>query len=218
VSIIEAQVVGDYDVYTVKAKEPDDLKEWIEDHGYEVPDDYEPVFQHYIDKGWVFVALKVHLPDEIPWYEGYYGPGMYPIQYGALHPLFFMFESEELIYPMLITKLNGGSTDLLMYVLADHRVQFKSSEQKWAGWVKEAEFPDYHPLEFYVRGTRFITKLRRVYFWESDYEDDLFVAFAPNDVEDRYATAELPTNFLMLGYLAAGFPLLSRLRSRRKRE
>ncbi len=219
IDMIEKQTVGDYDVFTVAAETPQELKTWIENNGYVVPDDWESVFQCYIDKEWIFVAIKVHLPENITWYDGYYGPARYPIQYGVLHPLFFLFETDDLIYPMLISKLNGGSTDLTMYVLADHRMQFKDSEQKWAGIVDEQEFPDYHPLEFYVRGERYLTKLRRVYFWDSDYDADLYLSQAPNDVEDRHgAVVELPTNFLMLGFLAAGFPLLKRIRRRKRNE
>jgi hypothetical protein len=217
VDVIESQVVGNYDVFTVAADDPDDLKQWIENNGYIVPEGYESVFQCYINKGWIFVAIKVHLPEEITWYDGYYGPASYPIQYAVLHPLFFMFETDELVYPMLISKLNGGSTDLTMFVLADHRMQFKDSKQKWAGWIKEEDFADYAPLEFYVRGTRFLTRLRRVYFWEDDYDADLYLSAAPNDVEERHGAVELPTNFLMLGFLAAGFPLLGKAGRRRKK-
>jgi len=220
IDMIEKQVVGDYEVFTVAADTPEELQTWIENNGYVVPDGWESVFQCYIDKGWIFVAIKVHLPEEITWYDGYYGPASYPIQYGVLHPLFFMFETDELIYPMLISKLNGGSTDLTMYVLADHRMQFKNSKQKWAGWIDEADFPDYHPMEFYVRGERYLTKLRRVYFWEDDYDADLYLSCAPNDAEDRHGaiTVEMPTNFLMLGFLAAGLPLMKRLRRVKRRK
>lgn len=217
VDYLDRQVVGNYDVFTVAAETPDDLKTWIEDNGYVLPegDAYKSVFQRYIDKDWIFVAIKVHLPDEIPWYDGYTGYDYSPIQYGVLHPLFFLFKSDELIYPMLISKLNGGATDLTMYVLASHKMRFKDSKQKWAGWVKEADFTDGSPLEFYVKGTQFMTKLRRVYFWDKDYDADLYLLQAADDKEDREAQAEIPTNFLMLGFLAFGFPIYGRLKKRK---
>ena len=215
VDILDMEVVGDFDVFTVTADEPDDLKIWIEDNGYEVPEGYESIFQNYINKGWIFVAIKVHLPDEIPWYDGHYGQDMYPIEYGVLHPLAFKFATDELVYPMLISKLNGGGTVLTMYVLSDHRMQFKQSNQNWAEWLTEEELSDYSPLAYYVGEKKFLTKLRRTYFWDDDYYADLYLSQAPNDKEDRNGQAEMPMNFLLLGFLAVGFPLAGRIRFRR---
>jgi hypothetical protein len=218
IDMIEKQVVGNFDVFTVEAETPEELKSWIEENDYVVPEGYESIFQNYINKGWIFVAIKVHLPEEINWYEGSYGPNYYPIEYSVLHPLYFQFETDELVYPMLISKLNGGSTDLTMFVLADNKMQFKDSKQKWAGWINEDDIPDYNPLEFYVRGERFLTKLRRVYFYDSDYDADLYLTQAPNNVEDRGGDVHLPANFLLLGFLTAGFPLLGRVSRLRKRK
>ena len=95
-------------------------------------------------------------------------------------------------------------------------MQFQKSKQKWAGWVDESDFTDGNPLEYYVTGHKFLTKLRRQYLWDSDYDADLYLAKAPDDAEDREAEVELPTNFMMLGILAAGFPIIGRARRRKK--
>ena len=111
VDLLSREEVGIYDVSILSADEPGALPEWLHDNGYAFPEEGGPILDAYVEEGgWYFVAARV-LPDESDQLAG------------DVHPLWFSFDTQQPIYPMRLTALLGESVEVLLYILADHRMQ-----------------------------------------------------------------------------------------------
>ncbi len=101
--------VGSYDVATLTADGPGDLKVWLTDHGFTLPAELEPVVAQYIKDGWVFAAIKLHRDE---------AGGL-----GAPHPMGFRFKTPQCVYPLRLTGVNNGKLRVELYVFSDQRAQ-----------------------------------------------------------------------------------------------
>ena len=54
---------------------------------------------------------------------------------GTIEPLRLEFDSGSLVYPLYVTSLGGGSTDVQLYVLSEHRM--KAASARAAGYEEE---------------------------------------------------------------------------------
>lgn len=141
VEVIEEESIGIFDYAILKAEDPEDLKEWMEENSYNLPtgsedeDDYYypyessdvltqteawsealPIFQDYIDDDWFFVTVKVSNKfQESTGVET-------QLEEGAVDPLRFSFDTTDMIYPMKLTSLSRRSVDVLLYIIDDHKV------------------------------------------------------------------------------------------------
>ncbi len=59
VQILEKDQVGPYDYEILASKDPAALLKWLNDHGYETPAKALPIIKSHLDKGDVFVAVKL---------------------------------------------------------------------------------------------------------------------------------------------------------------
>jgi hypothetical protein len=59
VQVLQEQEVGDYHAVVLAATRGDELQKWLEKNGYHLPADAQPVLSGYVQRGWVFVALKM---------------------------------------------------------------------------------------------------------------------------------------------------------------
>ncbi len=114
VEVLERREVGGYDVAVLRATVAKDLVDWLVKNGYLVTESIAPVVGDYIKKGWVFTAARINTAKRV----AILGQ---PIA-GTLQPLQFEFASKEPVYPLKISSLNPGSTNVLLYVIADHFV------------------------------------------------------------------------------------------------
>ena len=66
IEVIEIKKVGIYDIAIVWADDADILTDWLEDNGYEVPNDFEDIVEEYIDTydECYFVANKINMANE----------------------------------------------------------------------------------------------------------------------------------------------------------
>jgi len=111
VEVVERERVGLYDVSTLSANDPAALLEWLDENGYAFPEEGGSILEFYVQEGgWYFVAARV-LPEEVEGLDG------------DVHPLWLSFDAQEPVYPMRLTALVGGTIDVLLYVLADHRME-----------------------------------------------------------------------------------------------
>ena len=156
VELLSREEVGVYDVSILSADEPGTLLGWLRDNGYAFPVRGGPILDAYVEEGgWYFVAARVV-------------PGESEQLAGDVHPLWFSFDTKEPIYPMRLTALLGESVDVLIYVLADHRMEAKpvhlstefAGELKLASWRSE----DNAELRELLSHRRYyVTKLRHDY-------------------------------------------------------
>ncbi len=111
---------------------------------------------------------------------------------GSIEPLLLEFESRSLVYPLYITSLSPGQTDIQLYVLADHRVQASGYrtvyEQEFrtafAGMLDEERLK-YAPVltRFVSQGREYLTELRGELHAREMTRD---VTFARAETDDEF--------------------------------
>ena len=101
---VEAEyVVGEYQIAILSATESAALNTWLNDNGYAVPAETEPLLQTYLDSGSYFFAAKV---DESAGITS--GSMLSPLQFG--------YESEVFSLPIRLGTANSpGQQDLIIY-------------------------------------------------------------------------------------------------------
>ena len=94
------KVLGPYGISIVSAQKESGLLMWLEDNGYSIPKRAEPILKTYIAEKWFFVAVKIHTD---------------PTTVQSLPPLAIEFTTGRPIYPIRISALNSGATDIRAY-------------------------------------------------------------------------------------------------------
>jgi hypothetical protein len=165
VSVLGREVIGGYDVARLAAENPGALQEWLDQNGYRAPDGAAPILRGYIDDGWKFVAIK--LAADRP-------------ANGALAPLRMAFEAKGIVYPMRLGRLSDRPLDVLLYVIAAHRVDILGMETQYAGPIAKLDRPLPTELAPLFRAP-FLTKLRNTGIAPASLAEDFVAKTAIND-------------------------------------
>jgi len=59
VDVISQEVVGPYETAQLSAEDPQALANWLDDHGYQIPDDIQPIVASYVAEDFNFLVLKL---------------------------------------------------------------------------------------------------------------------------------------------------------------
>lgn len=106
VDVSATQRVGSYDVSVLRADDPDALSRWLETNNLRPLDGQaRAIVDDYIARGWCFAAARLARK-----------PGGEP---AAPHPLQVTFPAEAPVFPMKLTAIAGGTTQVDLYVIAD---------------------------------------------------------------------------------------------------
>jgi hypothetical protein len=144
----------------------------------------------YVDEGWSFVALKLTSDEPFD---------------GALDPIRFTFESDELVYPMRMSAAATTEQTVRLYVLDEHRVDITDGaggglavdpQVVWAGPV---EHPDLVELGTYLTAIEL-----SFYDPASQITSDLHIAQAATDetvIPTRTVTEIVQVGGVPLGWL-----------------
>jgi hypothetical protein len=114
VDIIKSQIVGIYDVKVIKSDNAESIIQWLKENNYNFDPNDLMVFEDYVKKGWCFVAAKVNQPETQKSRE--------VINQGLASPLILRFDANEPVYPMALTAVSGKDTEVLLYVVAPHKM------------------------------------------------------------------------------------------------
>lgn len=107
VQIIRREVVGNFDITTVRETEEGGLNPWLVQEGFQTLDGAEDVLDFYREKGYVYACIKVD--SEILATE----------KVIESHPLRFTFETggeDGIFFPMKLTGLQKDNFDVNLYV------------------------------------------------------------------------------------------------------
>ncbi|MDJ0383083.1 DUF2330 domain-containing protein [Streptomyces sp. G-G2] len=115
VGVVGRERLGDFDVARLTATDPDALRTWLRQNGFELPEGLATELKPYVDQKWEYVAVRL-APKE---------PGR--TLGGDLDPLRIRFASDRLVYPMRLSRLAKTPQSLGLYVLADHRMEPRSA-------------------------------------------------------------------------------------------
>ncbi|MEO8094281.1 MAG: DUF2330 domain-containing protein [Pseudolysinimonas sp.] len=107
-TVLDQVQLGPVQATTVAAADATGLTDWLDQNGYAIRPEIADGLQEYVDKGWYFVALKL--------------TSAAPLD-GMLDPVRFTFDSDQLVYPMALSKRATTLQQARLYVFADHRAR-----------------------------------------------------------------------------------------------
>lgn len=170
VEVLSRQQVGVYDVAVLTSGGSGALLEWLNGHGYGFPGEGKAILDAYVDQGWVFVATRVM-------------PGQSAPAEGDVQPLWLSFDSREPVYPMRLTGLVGEPVNVLLYILARHRMEIEGFTTEFAGLLTlEPPAGEETGLADLLSGEPwYVTKLRAWGYSPDSMTDDLYPRQAAND-------------------------------------
>ncbi len=106
VDVLQQQIVGHYDTAVLGGTRSADVANWLSENDFAVPDGAEGVMQDYLDRGWVFAAVKLRGQTE-------------QTELRRAHPLQFRFTVEQPVYPMALTAIGNEAIALELFVFSD---------------------------------------------------------------------------------------------------
>ena len=139
--VILSQVqLGPIEATTLAADDAAGLQVWLDDNGYALPEAVSAQLAPYVEEGWSFVALKLTSDEPFD---------------GALDPIRFTFESDELVYPMRMSAAATTQQTVRLYVIDDHRVEVTAGDgalevDPWIVWAGPVQHPALAELGSYL--------------------------------------------------------------------
>lgn len=106
--VLDQVQLGPVEATTLEASDATGLTDWLDANDYAIRDEVAALLDEYVQKGWYFVALK--LTSDVP-------------LEGGLDPIQFTFDTDQLIYPMALSKAADSVQRVRLYVLQDHRAR-----------------------------------------------------------------------------------------------
>ncbi len=188
--VILSQVqLGPLEATTLAADDAAGLQVWLDENGYALPEAVSAQLAPYVEEGWSFVALKLTSDEPFD---------------GALDPIRFTFESDELVYPMRMSAAATSEQSVRLYVFDDHQAEIRDGtgalldEQRvvWAGPVTHPALTEFGS---------YLTAIE-LSFWDpaSQITSDLHVAQAYSDEPvnmTRHETQVVAFGGIPLGWL-----------------
>lgn len=111
VNVLDRQRIGPFDVTRLAVQDPAALARWLTDNGFPHPDGLDANLASYVADGWEVVAVKL-----APAAEG-------ESLTGDLQPLRLSFASDEVVYPMRLSRSAKTPQTVDLFVLADRRME-----------------------------------------------------------------------------------------------
>lgn len=170
VRVDSVAVIGPFEVTTLSASDPHALSDWLVGHGYTSRPDLEPTLASYVERGWQTLAVKL-----TP--EGGTSLG------GDLDPLRMVFDTDEVVYPIMLSRHARAKQDVRLYLLADHRMEVAT------------EAAPKTPLKVRFAGPLGITDIDPSLSGESTIYVTAFTAqLNPERIVDDYRFRQAPTD------------------------
>ncbi|MFM9678147.1 DUF2330 domain-containing protein [Streptomyces brasiliscabiei] len=126
VDVVGRERLGPFDVARLTATDSGALGDWLDDNGFALPDRLDAALEPYVRLKWEYVAIRLAPAPGAEETEGTGSAGGtagdVPLS-GTLDPLHLTFASDELVYPMRLSRLATTPQALGLYVLAEHRME-----------------------------------------------------------------------------------------------
>jgi Uncharacterized protein conserved in bacteria (DUF2330) len=200
VTVLSRQTLGPFDVATLAATDATALETWLADNGFSLSPGLAQAFEPYIAQDWVYIAVKLQ-------------PGSGDSISGTLDPLVVTFDTTELVYPMRGSANARDTTSVLLYVLADHRVEkeqdFGLSHTGFADWVEPALLTDSPTFAPFVGSKLFLTKFEETVHPEQ-VTNDFWFTYTQEDVisHDTITVYEDDYTLVYITYIGLGIFVL----------
>jgi hypothetical protein len=131
-TVLDVVQLGPIEAVTLAASDTAGLETWLADNDFALSPEVTALLDGYVQRGWFFVALKL--------------TGDAPLD-GGLDPLRFRFETDELVYPLELSRAAMSPQTVRLFVFDDHRQRVSfvgagaptASFTSWAAPVAETE-------------------------------------------------------------------------------
>ncbi len=108
VEVLAEEVVGPYQTVQLAASDPNALNAWLDENGYNVPDDIQPVINAYVNDGFNFLAMKL-----IP------GAGI-----DRMQPVRITSEGSNAVLPLrMVAAGTGATTTITLFIVGEGRYE-----------------------------------------------------------------------------------------------
>ncbi|MFH1574778.1 MAG: DUF2330 domain-containing protein [Acidobacteriota bacterium] len=177
VEVLKRERVGIYDATVLAARGSDDLSLWLKQNEFRLPEKASPTLDHYIQRDWVFVAMKIAV-------EAADSTTAERLSTGTIQPIRFHFQSPEPVYPLKISSILPGETDVLLYVVArDQLVNANCKHVKWENHIYGrledfSWYPGRAKVPNLSGGGGYLSKLR-ARFRPEEMDDVVFESYDP---------------------------------------
>ena len=213
VDVINEQSAGVFNTVTLSADDPTALVNWLQDNGYNYTANDKDILDYYIQRGWVFTAMKLNDSVENE-----------NLDYYNVNPVLFRYSADSLIYPLRLSSINAGDrTNVVTYILSDSKMTFPGARVEYANNIDDKELDEilerYPAFGGLIGQSRYLTKLKRT-FSIMEMDADVEIVPASDDEEFRqviYYSILPVTDFIPLGIVAIFFLAFRALNERRKR-
>jgi hypothetical protein len=116
VQVIETKTVGAYEIAVLSAQDGKSLEAWLSKNGFSVPKDKSGIVEDYVKKGWYFIAVRIGARDlQVRSARKAVGK---QLAEGELHPLHIKFPTDQCIFPLKISAVNGKPSEVSLYVIS----------------------------------------------------------------------------------------------------
>ncbi len=189
VDVLQRGLVGYYDVMVLAADDAaalgDTLAAWGFLHAGNIAQ-VAPLLDDYVQRGWVFVTMRVDSTAFAAAFPGY--PGS-QYTYGGLEPVTLRFAVAAPIYPMLLSSVSAAwDTWVRVFVRAGHRMDLPGARTAYANRIDAGEWSALAPLHPTAAARLpagcFLTRLERR-MGPDEMTSDLPLTRAPTDTEFR---------------------------------
>ncbi|TES91112.1 MAG: DUF2330 domain-containing protein [Candidatus Cloacimonadota bacterium] len=167
--------VGFLNYEVLYVTESESLVSYLEDNEYSVPSNAEEIFQFYINKNWNYFIAAVCDTENANWSN--YGTNIQPLK--------ISFSTNKPVYPLRISRIGSIDSEIVIYIVANHKKIFTDAEVKFAKRIDEETLNDlyYYYLKEFLWSGSFLTKCYA--FIEKASMDDLVLEDAPDNEEFR---------------------------------
>ena len=187
VDVLRRDLVGYYDVMVLAAGAAAALGDTLAAWGFLHAGNSAavlPLLDDYVQRGWVFVTMKIDSTAYAAAYPGY--DGSYDL-YGGLEPVTLRFAVDAPVYPMRLSSVSAaGQSWVGVYVSAAHRMSLPGARTVHANRIDGAEWgalaPRYPVAAARLAPGRFLTRLE-LRLDPDEMTSDLALTRAATDTE-----------------------------------
>lgn len=163
------ELSAQWERHLLRANSAEAVGQWLTENGFTLPPNAGEVFDFYLQKGWLFAALRVRLEEEVA--EGSFQ--------GRLPPLGLTFPTAETVLPLRTASLLGETLELTLYTVAEGRMDFSGGRVMYANVLTAGDLTAYPALRQFLQPKDYVTKFY-LPLVSAAVSDDLYLRRAVN--------------------------------------
>ncbi|REF01102.1 DUF2330 domain-containing protein [Thermomonospora umbrina] len=197
VEVLGEKRLGPFQVATLASGDSGALAGWLERNGYRLSPRLEGALEPYVRLKWTYVAVKL-------------APDAGRALIGDLDPLRVAFRSDEIVYPMRLSRLARTDQSVHLYVLGAHRVEHhgprgRASRVTFAGWVEPRQVAAPGLREF-LGGRLFLTEVVNGWIDPETIDDDFRYRYT---ADRAHREVEYETEYVTFLGVPAGYAIVA---------